>query len=63
MSHISNSICNELLEIGSMLGVEEKDILNLRSPALNRKSLFLQRPTDDYKVSTGYYGTLSINDF
>lgn len=63
MSHAVNGVCNELLEIGSMLGVEEKDILNLKSQALNQKNLLLQGPTDDYKVSTGYYGTLSINDF
>ena len=63
MSHVINSLCNELLEIGSMLGVKEEDILNLKSQALNQKMLLLQEPTNSYKDTISYYGTLSINDF
>ena len=63
MSHVVNSLCNELLEIGSMLGVKEEDILNLKSQALNQKVLLLQEPTNSYKDTISYYGTLSINDF
>jgi len=63
MSHVINGICNELVEIGNMLGVKLEEILKLRSQALDKKLLSIQEPTDSYKDRTGYYGTLSINDF
>ena len=63
MSHIINDICNELLEIGNMLGIEIEEILNLKAQTLKQKKLVLHEPVDSYKDRTGYYGTLSINDF
>jgi hypothetical protein len=63
MSHVINGVCNKILEIGNMLGVNEDEILNLRFQASNQEMPLLQEPSNNYKDRIGYYGTLSINDF
>ncbi len=69
MKHASNNTMNELIKIGSMLGVEKEDIYQLKKKASNKEMtnlqiLFPHDPTDCYKDPCGgYYGTISINDF
>ncbi|UCD13832.1 MAG: hypothetical protein JSW60_09815 [Thermoplasmatales archaeon] len=67
MKHANNHLSNELLKIGSMLGLEKKDIMRLKNKKDSDKDtknvVSLQDPADAYNSSVSYYGTVSIKDF
>ena len=57
-------IPNKIFEIGSMLGLKQKDVQNLIVKKQTTKpTVKLSSPIEVYKSSGGDYGTISINDF
>ena len=57
-------IPDKIFEIGSMLGLQHRDIKNLTVKKQTSKPLVKKSsPMETYKSSGGDYGTISINHF
>ena len=63
MKHISNDVTLKILEIGSLLGLNKKDVLRLNKTSNHNEKVTINCPTHSYNNSAGYYGTVSIRHF
>lgn len=58
-----NNTVKKIIEIGSLLGLKEKDIEAVKMTATNNEKVTINCPAHAYNNSAGVYGTISIKDF
>ena len=63
MKHISNDVTLKILEIGSLLGLNKKEVQGLNIISNHNEKVTINCHTHAYNNSVGYYGTVSIRDF